>query len=62
MDPETCISNVTVTKTPDVPSGDNFSTVTRSTFTWAEGGGTRVRVTTEVEWTKVSEPISLSSI
>ncbi|GAA5960772.1 hypothetical protein JCM3765_000811 [Sporobolomyces pararoseus] len=54
MDPETCISNVTVTKTPDVPSGDNFSTVTRSTFTWAKGGGTRVRVTTEVEWTKVN--------
>ncbi|GAA6017417.1 hypothetical protein JCM11491_006651 [Sporobolomyces phaffii] len=54
MDPETAISNVTVTKTPDVPSGDNFSTVTRSTFTWAEGGGTHVRVTTEVEWTKVN--------
>jgi len=54
MDPETCISNVTVTKTPDVPSGDNFSTVTRSTFTWAAGGGTHVRVTTEVEWTKVN--------
>ncbi|GAA5895314.1 GRAM and VASt domain-containing protein [Sporobolomyces salmoneus] len=54
MDPETCISNLTTTKTPDVPSGDNFSTVTRSTFTWAEGGGTHVRVTTEVEWTKVN--------
>ncbi|GAA5933361.1 GRAM and VASt domain-containing protein [Sporobolomyces koalae] len=54
MDPETCISNLTTTKTPDVPSGDNFATVTRSTFTWAQGGGTHVRVTTEVEWTKVN--------
>ncbi|GAA6062067.1 hypothetical protein JCM10212_003565 [Sporobolomyces blumeae] len=54
MDPDTWISNVTVTKTPDVPSGDNFSTVTRSVFTRAPGGGTHVRVTTEVEWTKVN--------
>ncbi|GAA5882760.1 hypothetical protein JCM1840_002596 [Sporobolomyces johnsonii] len=54
VDPESYISNVTTTKTPDVPSGDNFSVVTRSVFTWAEGGGCRVRVTTEVEWTKVN--------
>ncbi|CEQ41549.1 SPOSA6832_03306, partial [Sporobolomyces salmonicolor] len=54
VDSESYISNVTTTKTPDVPSGDNFSVVTRTVFTWAEGGGCRVRVTTEVEWTKVS--------
>jgi len=28
--------------------------MTRTAFTWAEGGGCRVRVTTEVEWTKVN--------
>ncbi|GAA5939686.1 hypothetical protein JCM1841_001151 [Sporobolomyces salmonicolor] len=54
VDSESYISNVTTTKTPDVPSGDNFSVVTRTVFTWAEGGGCRVRVTTEVEWTKVN--------
>ncbi|GJN90394.1 hypothetical protein Rhopal_003405-T1 [Rhodotorula paludigena] len=54
VDEDSYISTVTTTKTPDVPSGDNFSTVTRTVFTWAEGGGCRVRVTTEVEWTKVN--------
>lgn len=38
----------------DVPSGNDFATVTRSVFTWAAGGGCHVRVTTEVEWTKVN--------
>ena len=38
----------------DVPSGNDFTTVTRSVFTWAAGGGCHVRVTTEVEWTKVN--------
>ncbi|BGP17824.1 hypothetical protein JCM10213v2_005866 [Rhodosporidiobolus nylandii] len=52
LDPESWIANKTTTRTPDVPSGDGFSVVTRTVFTWAEGGGTRVRVTTEVEWTK----------
>ncbi|GAA5852369.1 hypothetical protein JCM8547_006757 [Rhodosporidiobolus lusitaniae] len=54
IDEESWISNLTRTRTPDVPSGDGFSVVTRTTFTWAEGGNTRVRVTTEVEWTKVN--------
>ncbi|GAA6049125.1 hypothetical protein JCM3770_003898 [Rhodotorula araucariae] len=54
VDEEAYISNLTTTKTPDVPSGDNFATVTRTVFTWAPGGGCHVRVTTEVEWTKVN--------
>ncbi|GAA5894229.1 hypothetical protein JCM6882_007607 [Rhodosporidiobolus microsporus] len=54
LDEESYISNLTTTKTPDVPSGNDFSTVTRTVLTWAEGGGCRVRVTTEVEWTKVN--------
>ncbi|BGP41576.1 hypothetical protein JCM10449v2_005567 [Rhodotorula kratochvilovae] len=54
VDEETYIANLTTTKTPDVPSGDNFSTVTRTVFTWAQGGGCHVRVTTEVAWTKVN--------
>ncbi|GAA6003637.1 hypothetical protein JCM10207_003521 [Rhodosporidiobolus poonsookiae] len=54
LDEESYISNLTRTRTPDVPSGDGFSVVTRTTFTWAEGGGCHVRVTTEVEWTKVN--------
>ncbi|GAA5833032.1 hypothetical protein JCM11251_006485 [Rhodosporidiobolus azoricus] len=54
LDEESWISNLTTTKTPDVPSGNDFSTVTRTVLTWAEGGGCRVRVTTEVEWTKVN--------
>ncbi|BGP01517.1 hypothetical protein RTG_02692 [Rhodotorula toruloides ATCC 204091] len=54
LDEDSYFSNLTVTKTPDVPSGNDFSTVTRTVFTWAEGGCCRVRVTTEVEWTKVN--------
>jgi hypothetical protein len=45
------ISLLTTTRTPDVPSGGVFSVKTRSCLTWASGGGTRVLVTTTVEWT-----------
>lgn len=54
FDEEGYFSVKTTTKTPDVPSGNDFTTVTRSVFTWAAGGGCHVRVTTEVEWTKVN--------
>ncbi|GAA5990217.1 hypothetical protein JCM10908_005878 [Rhodotorula pacifica] len=54
FDEEGYFSVQTTTKTPDVPSGNDFATVTRSVFTWAAGGGCHVRVTTEVEWTKVN--------
>jgi len=45
------VSVVTTTRTPDVPSGGVFSVKTRSCLTWAVGGGTKVLVTTSVEWT-----------
>lgn len=48
---EDYISMVTTTRTPDVPSGGVFSVKTRTCFTWAGASSTRVRVTTEVEWT-----------
>lgn len=42
---------LTTTKTPDVPSGGVFSVKTKTCFTWAGSGSTRVLVTTQVEWT-----------
>ncbi|KAJ9114016.1 hypothetical protein QFC22_005836 [Naganishia vaughanmartiniae] len=40
-----------VTSTPGVPSGKSFSTKSKTVFTWAEGGGTKMHVTYQVEWT-----------
>lgn len=37
----------------DVPSGSGFFVKTRTVFTWSATGGTKVKITTEVEWTKV---------
>ncbi|KAK4050305.1 hypothetical protein OIV83_003626 [Microbotryomycetes sp. JL201] len=54
FDPETSIADVTTTRTPDVPSGNDFATMTKTVFTWSETGGTRVHVTSDVEWTKVN--------
>ncbi|ORY74070.1 hypothetical protein BCR35DRAFT_306864 [Leucosporidium creatinivorum] len=54
VDPETYISNETITRTPDVPSGNDFSVKTKSVFTWSAQGGCHVKVTTEVAWTKVN--------
>lgn len=53
IEPEEYIANETTTRTPDVPSGNDFSVKTKSVFTWSELGGCRVKVTTEVAWTKV---------
>lgn len=44
----------TTTRTEDVPSGKDFSVVTRTVMEWAEEGGTHIKVTTEVNWTKVN--------
>lgn len=54
MDPQGYISDVTTTHTPDVPSGSSFAVKTRTVFTWSKSGGTRMRVTTVVEWSKVN--------
>mgnify|MGYP002723267457 FL=1 len=42
---------VTTTRTPEVPSGNNFAVRTRLCFTWAEYGRTRLYVTCTVDWT-----------
>ena len=42
---------VTTTRTPEVPSGNNFAVRTRLCFTWAEFGRTRLYVTCSVDWT-----------
>lgn len=50
-DPDKYITMLTMTKTPDVPSGGVFSVKTRTCFTWAGANSTKVLVTTSVEWT-----------
>ena len=40
----------TTTRTPDVPSGNNFAVLTRMCFTWAENRRVRLYVTCTVEW------------
>lgn len=42
---------VTTTRTPEVPSGNNFAVRTRLCFTWAEHGRSRLYVTCTVDWT-----------
>jgi hypothetical protein len=39
------------TRTPGVPAGKSFLTRSKTTFTYAEGGGTVMHVTYQVEWT-----------
>jgi hypothetical protein len=46
-----CITTVTTTRTPDVPSGGAFSVKTRTCVTWASSTTSRVVVTSQVEWT-----------
>ncbi|KAI9167106.1 membrane protein [Paramyrothecium foliicola] len=45
-------ANFTVsTQTPDVPSGNVFSTKTKYCLSWAENNATRVQVNCTIEWT-----------
>lgn len=39
-----------MTQTPDVPSGNLFQIKTKLFFSWASGNGTKLHVTTTVEW------------
>ncbi|KAK4702887.1 hypothetical protein P7C70_g3333, partial [Phenoliferia sp. Uapishka_3] len=41
-------------RTPDVPSGNNFTITNRSIITWSESGGAHLSVTSECKWTKVN--------
>lgn len=54
VEPDNYISNLTTTSTPDVPSGNQFCVRTKTSLTWAKGGGCKVHVTCTVEWSKVN--------
>ncbi|KAJ7122965.1 hypothetical protein C8R44DRAFT_876157 [Mycena epipterygia] len=45
------VSTLTTTRNPDVPSGGVFSVKTRTCIMWATPLSTKVKVTTQVEWT-----------
>lgn len=51
-DPEKSFEVLSITKTPDVPSGNSFEVQTKTCLTWAGGskGGVRMVVTTDCVW------------
>jgi len=51
LDYEKAVSVSISTQTPDVPSGNVFSTKTKYCLTWAEGNATRIQMNCTVEWT-----------
>ncbi|OBT40842.1 hypothetical protein VE00_08627 [Pseudogymnoascus sp. WSF 3629] len=51
MDLEKAVSVTVSTQTPDVPSGNVFTTKTKYCLSWAEGGGTRLQMNCTIEWT-----------
>ena len=51
FDLEKAVSVTVTTQTPDVPSGNVFSTKTRYCMMWGPGNGTRVILTSTIEWT-----------
>lgn len=51
IDLERSISVTSTTQTPDVPSGNVFSTKTKFCFMWAPGNATRVIMNCTIEWT-----------
>lgn len=51
MNLEKAVSVTITTQTPDVPSGNAFSTKTKYCLTWAEGNTTRVLISCAIEWT-----------
>ncbi|KAI8445098.1 GRAM domain-containing protein, partial [Phakopsora pachyrhizi] len=54
VDFEESISNLTVTRTPDVPSGSGFSVLSKTCISWAPHNSSRMIVSATVEWTKVN--------
>ncbi|KAI9825077.1 MAG: hypothetical protein M1832_001397 [Thelocarpon impressellum] len=48
---EKAVSVTITTQTPDVPSGNAFSTKTKYCLMWAEGNATRVLMNCTIEWT-----------
>ncbi|KAA6411590.1 MAG: hypothetical protein FRX48_04870 [Lasallia pustulata] len=51
FDLEKAITITSSTQTPDVPSGNVFSTKTKYCLTWAPGNSTRVQMNCMIEWT-----------
>ena len=51
IDLERSISVTSTTQTPDVPSGNVFSTKTKFCFMWAPGNATRILMNCQIEWT-----------
>ena len=51
LDLEKAVLVTLTTQTPDVPSGNVFSTKTKYLFTWAPGNQTRFYMTCTIEWT-----------
>lgn len=51
LDLEKAVSVSISTQTPDVPSGNVFSTKTKYCLSWAEGNATRLQINCAIEWT-----------
>jgi hypothetical protein len=51
IDLEKAVSVTISTQTPDVPSGNVFSTKTKYCLTWGEGNSTRLQMNCTIEWT-----------
>ncbi|KAL3420046.1 GRAM domain-containing protein [Phlyctema vagabunda] len=51
LDYEKAISVTISTQTPDVPSGNVFSTKTKYCLSWGEGNSTRIQMNCAIEWT-----------
>lgn len=51
LDFEKAASVTISTQTPDVPSGNVFSTKTKYCLSWAEGNSTRIQMNCTIEWT-----------
>lgn len=54
LDPKDYVCQLTVTQTPDVPSGGSFSVKTKTCISWCGQGQVRVLVTVLVDFTKSS--------
>jgi hypothetical protein len=54
LDPTNYVCQLTVTQTPDVPSGGSFTVKTRTCISWCGQGQVRVLVTVLVDFTKSS--------
>jgi hypothetical protein len=51
IDLEKAVSVTVSTQTPDVPSGNVFSTKSKYCLSWAEGNSTRLQMNCTIEWT-----------